>query len=315
MTFGQLRTFLAVVRAGSIHGAATALFVSEPSVSAGITALEKHLRLELFERHGRGIRLTQAGEAFARAAAEALGTLEQGVDAARHAADPGTGRLRLAAVTTAGEVIVPPALQAFGERHPRIEPVLEVGNRALVIERVAAREADLGIGGRPPPGSGLTGTRFLDNPLILVAAAAHPLTTLRTRIDAAALSDVTWLVREPGSGTRTTTEDYLREREISPRAMLTLGSNGAVRQAAVVGLGVTLISAHAVASDLRSGALAQVRAPGLPLRRAWFVLQNQRGALPPSAALFLAFLGSAAGRRVLPSTRGMTQGAASAVRS
>lgn len=301
MTLGQLRTFLAVVRAGSIHGAATTLFVSEPSVSAGVTALEKSLRVELFERHGRGIRLTRAGEEFARAAAEALGTLEQGLDAARHAAGSGTGRLRLVAVTTAGEVIVPPALQGFRRLHPSIEPVLEVGNRALVMERLTSRDADLGIGGRPPHGSGLVGTKFLENPLILVAAAGHPLTG-RARVDAETLSRETWLVREQGSGTRTTTEEFLTEGEITPRSMLTLGSNGAVRQAAVVGLGVTLLSAHAVAGELRSGVLARIKAPGLPLQRAWYALRPERGSIPPSAALFLAFLSSPAARKILPAS-------------
>lgn len=296
MTLGQLRTFLAVVRAGSVRAAAAALHVSEPSVSAAVGALERETGVALFEKDGRGIRLSAPGASFARYAAEALGLLAQGTEAAKAAARPGTGRLRLAAVTTAGEAIVPQLLQAFLARYPAIDAALEVGNRSLVVERLRAREADIGIGGRPD--RGLEGMEFLANELVVVAAAAHPLAG-RRRLDADDLAGVTWLLREPGSGTRATAEEYLAATGIEPVATLTMGSNGAVRQAAAIGLGVTLISAHAVEHDIAAGALTRLRAPGLPLRRAWFALFPDAERLPPPAGLFLQFLRSPGARRVL----------------
>ncbi|MBI3635799.1 MAG: LysR family transcriptional regulator, partial [Candidatus Rokubacteria bacterium] len=176
MTIGQLETFLAVARSGSVRGAAAVRLVSDASVSAAVAALERELGAPLMERHGRGIRLTRAGEEFARHAAQALGLIEQGRSAVRAASRPGHGRLRLVAVTTAGEYLIPPLLSAFRERHPGVEVLLEVGNRGAVFARLRTREADLGIGGRPPAGDELTGEAILPNDLVLVAAAGHPLT-------------------------------------------------------------------------------------------------------------------------------------------
>ena len=169
MTFGQLKTFLAVARTGSVRGAAAELVVTEPAVSAAVSALQRELGVELVARQGRGIVLTDAGETLARYAAELLGVRDQALRELH-----GTRTLRLAAVTTAGEYVVPPILKAFQGERPDVGVSLEVGNRARVFERLLRREADLAIGGSPPAGSGITGTPFLDYRLVVVAAADHP---------------------------------------------------------------------------------------------------------------------------------------------
>lgn len=296
MTLGRLRTFVAVARAGSIRGAAEALSVSEPSVSAAVATLERELGLELLEPSGRGIRLTAAGEELASRAAEALGLLEQGAEAARQAANAGAGRLRLAAVTTAGEHVVPTLLRAFRTAHPDIVPALEVGNRAFVIDRIATRAVDLGIGGKPPEGREITGIRFAGNNLVVVARADHPLARRRT-IRPRELAGETWLLREPGSGTRAAAEELLASAGVAPQAALTLGSNGAVVQAAAAGLGITLVSTDAVAAEIRAGTLARLAVAGTPLRRGWWALYHERGMLPRAARSFLTFLRSPAGRK------------------
>jgi DNA-binding transcriptional LysR family regulator len=297
MTFAQLRTFLAVVRHGSVSGAAAELYVTQPAVSASVAALERDVGVRLLVRDRRGVHATPSGEVLARFAAQCLGLLEQGRDSALAAAHPGRGRLRLAAVTTAGEYVVPPILKAFQERYPGVEPVLEVGNRALILERLLAREADLAVGGRPPAEGPLYGRGFLANDLVIVAAPDHPLAG-RSRIDPRRLND-TWLLREPGSGTRSTTEEFLGHHGIEPRRVLNLGSNGAVKQAAAVGLGVTLISAQAVALELAAEALVRLRVRGTPLRRRWFLLFQEGGFLPGPAQSFLRFASGAAAKRAV----------------
>lgn len=304
MTLGQLETFLAVARSGSVHAAAAARVVSDASVSAAVAALERELGTPLLERSGRGIRLTPAGEALARYAAQALGLLEQGRSAVRAAAQPGHGRLRLVAVTSAGETLIPPILQAFRVRHPGIEVLLEVGNRGMVLARLRAREADLGIGGRPPLGVDIAGEAVLPNHLVLVAAAGHPLTKLR-KADAAALAKEVWLLREEGSGTRASALELMAQLGIEPAQLLTLGSNGSVRQGAIVGLGITLLSAQTVGRELASGLVATIALPGLPLERPWFVLYPgppaERGAavLTAPARTFVEFLRSRGAKRAL----------------
>lgn len=297
MTLVQLRIFLAVVRQGSVKGAAAELLVTQPAVSAGVAALERDFGVALLVREGRGVRLTPAGEVLARYAATSLGLLEQGRDAATAAAHPGRGRLRLAAVTTAGEYVVPPLLKAFGTRYPDVEIFLEVGNRALVIERLLDRRADLGIGGRPPEDGRIQGAPFLRNRLVIVGSPDHE-RNVRRPVASGQLQDV-WLLREPGSGTAATTEEFLADHGIKPRAILRLGSNGAVKQAASMGMGITLISAHAVSLELSAGTLTRLRVRGTPIERRWFALHLEGDFLPGPAEAFLDFVQTATARRAV----------------
>lgn len=288
VTLGQLRTFLAVARAGSIRGAAAALVVTEPAVSAALSALSRELGVPLTARHGRGIRLTEAGEELTRYAARILGLADRAGRAVREAAER-PGHVRLAAVTTAGEYVLPPLLATFLGRHPGVQLSLEVGNRADAIERLLADEVDLAVGGRPPGDGEIEGFPFLENALVVVAGANHPLGR-RRGIDPAHLSRETWLLREQGSGTRDTALEFLAGGGMEPASTLNVGSNGAVKRAAALGLGITLISAAAVRAELASGELVRLRVRGTPLRRRWYVLYRRETALPRSARAFVDLL-------------------------
>lgn len=295
LTLGQLRTFLAVASTGSVRAAADQLVVTQPAVSSALAAVRKQVGVALVMRDGRGLRLTPAGEALAERARAALALLDEAVAAARGEADPDRGRLRLASVTTAGEHLAPPLLASFLADHPEVTVSLEVGNRRRVADLLAHHEVDLAIGGRPPPGAETLAMRA--NRLVVVGAPGHasasrPVrrkralarTVTKTELDAA-----TWLLREPGSGTRATAEALLEELGIAPR-ILTFGSNGAVLESVRIGLGITLISADAVAGDLAGGTLEQWEHPGLPLERPWHLLGRAGEPLAPTPDRFLAHL-------------------------
>ena len=292
MTLGQLRTFLAVVQAGSIRGAATALVVTEPSVSAAIAALSRELGVPLTERVGRGIRLTEAGRVVAQHATTMLGLADRAGRAAREAAGR-PGHVRISAVTTAGEYVLPPILAAFLRQQRDLQVTIEVGNRADVLAKLLNEQADLALGGRPPVGAAIEGEPFLDNPLVLVGPPDHPLRSRRS-FDPQLLSGETWLLREPGSGTRKATEELIAANGVEPGSIMNVGSNGAIKRAVELGLGVTMISQDAVGDELAAGQLALLRAHGTPLRRSWYVLYRKDAPLPGSARLFLAFLRSPA---------------------
>ncbi|MER3487260.1 MAG: LysR family transcriptional regulator [Chloroflexota bacterium] len=293
ITLTQLRAFVAVAQTESVHRAAQRLFLTQPSVSAAIAALARELGAPLLERSGRGIRLTEAGRAFAPYASEVLGLLEQGREAVKETARPELSRVRVAAVTTAGEYLMPALIRAYRERERDTEILLEIGNRKEVLEKVGSFHADIGIGGRPPS-EHIVGRPFLPNDLIVVGAEVPK-----------DLTQATWLLREEGSGTRAATESYLVEHGIVPREVLTLGSNGAVKQALTLGLGITLISEHAVLQELRRGELVRIPAPGTPLRRSWYALYARRVKLRPSARRFLAFLHSQEGKRAIEEAVGV----------
>ncbi len=260
MTESRLRTLVALAATGSVRGAASRLTVTESAVSASIGALARELGVPLVEPVGRGLRLTPSGTVYARYARRVLGLLDEGAAAAVQELDPERGRLRLAAVTTAGEHLLPALLAAFRRRHPRIALALEVAPSAQVWDLVSAHEADLVIAGRPP--SRVDARVVATKPNELVVAAAPSVAELFD------WATTPWLLREEGSATRTTVEAYLKAQDVAP-PQLVLGSNGAVVAGAVAELGCALVSRDAITDLLADGRLIEVATPGTPMRRPW----------------------------------------------
>jgi DNA-binding transcriptional LysR family regulator len=297
ITMTQLRSFLAVVETGSVTAAAEELYVTQPSVSAAVSALSKEVGADLTVRFGRSVEPSAAGKAFAPYAANVIGLLDQGGRAAREAAGVAERELRIAAVTTAAEHIVPQLVQEFSARHPELALTLDVGNRQRVFREVAGHRVDAAVGGRPPADGQLSGEPFLDNPILLITAPGDPLARRRS-VPVEELGTRPWLLREPGSGTRAMTEEFLARHELQPR-MLTMGSNGAIKQAARSGLGVSLQSRAATALELKNGLLGTIslREP-LPNRQ-WFVLWPSTGPLREPVRQFLEFVTSPAAKRLV----------------
>jgi LysR family transcriptional regulator, low CO2-responsive transcriptional regulator len=285
ITVTQLTTFLAVVRGGSVTAAADELVVTQPSVSSALSALARELDCELFERSGRGIRLTDAGTAFAPYAADMIGLLERGRRAAREAASVASRRLRIAAVTTAAESFVPQMMHDFSQVHPEVELTLDVGNRAHVIDGVLRHVADVAISGKPPGDPRLVAEPLAENRIACITAPDDPASSGEPQ-NGRDLGARVWLLREPGSGTRALNEQFLADRDLAPR-VLELGSNGAIKQAARAGLGVSLLSRAAVEAELASGWLGEIRLRDAPMTRPWYVL---RSAVGPSRAIVTELL-------------------------
>jgi DNA-binding transcriptional LysR family regulator len=297
ITLTQLVAFLAVVRRGSVTAAAEDLVVTQPSVSSAVAALERELGVKLTERDGRHVQPTAAGAAFAPYAADVLGLLERGGRVAAEAAQRGPALVRVSAVMTAGEHLVPPLIQAFGARHPHIEVTLHVGNRREVFARLFGHETDVVVSGRPPDDERLVGHVFAENELVLITAPGDPLAR-RSSVAIEELGGRPWLVREEGSGTRKLSEEYLAAHGLSPQ-LRTLGSNGAIKQAVRSGLGVALQSRAAVALELGLGMIAKVTPRGGLPRRHWHVVRSAVGPVRPEVEAFLAFLDSPPGRQAV----------------
>jgi DNA-binding transcriptional LysR family regulator len=166
VTLTQLSAFLTVVRRGSVTAAAEELFVTQPSVSAAIAALEREVGVKLAERDGRGLRPTDAGAAFAPYAAHVLGLLEQGERAAREAAEGGQASLRISAVTAAGDHVVPQLIRVFRDAHPELDLSLHIGNRSEVFSGLLDHRSDVAITGRVPDDERLVGERQLGQRLL-----------------------------------------------------------------------------------------------------------------------------------------------------
>ncbi|HEU0317963.1 MAG TPA: LysR family transcriptional regulator [Solirubrobacteraceae bacterium] len=288
VTLSLLRTFVTVVRTGSVTRASQELVVTQSSVSGALAALSKEMGERLVERDGRGLRPTAAGAAFLPHAERILATLEDGTAAVREAADPSHRRLRLAATTTAGEFLVPPVWNAFHQRHPEVDLTLEVGNRASLIHALDRHQADVGIGGRPLDPR-LRGLRFLENEFVLITAPDDP-RVRRGPVTVEELLAGTWLIREAGSGTAEVTSEFFASRGLTRPKTLTIGSNGAIKRCVAMGLGVALQPRLAVERELDDGSLARLGVVGSTPTRGWYALSATDAPRRSAAESFLAFI-------------------------
>lgn len=282
LSLNQLKAFLEVAASGSVREAAENLVISQPAVSAALAALQRDVGAALVVRSGRGLVLTEAGVQLALYGRRAFALLAEGTSRARESAIATRGRLRIAAVTTAAEYLAPDLLRRFREHEPQIEVELEVGNHSRVWDRLGHWEVDVVLAGRPPRNA----------PFHSVATRAHELVVIapaQPNVEAAALAQRLWLVREAGSGTRAATEELFSLLSIDP-PRLTIGSNGAIQACVRAGLGISLASRDAVDSELSGGTLRAVATALTPLAREWHLVTSTDRAVPESAARFLSFV-------------------------
>ena len=288
-TFRQLAAFSALARLGSVARVAAELHLTPPAVSIQLKLLEEAAGAPLLEREGRGVRLTPAGQLMAQYAGRILDLWREAGDEMATQRGVFSGTLRVGAVTTA-EYLLPPLLVTFASAHPHVKVKLRVGNRDEIVRMLASQEIDLAIMGRPPAELKTTSAAFAKHPMAFLAAPAHPLMKARRKVTLADLNDANLLVRERGSGTRTTLERLYKEAGLPLRIGSELSSNEAIKQMCAAGFGVAFLSLHTCALELDAGMLAIVPMAGNPLQREWFVMQLAARRLPQAASAFAQFL-------------------------
>ena len=269
----QLRSFEAVVRLGGVGRAARALHLAQPTVSTQLKELAAALGLALFEPRGRGLVPTPVGQRLAEAV-RAMGTSwQQFEDDAAALQGLTRGRLCIAAVTTT-EYFLPDLLGPFARLYPGIQIELAVENRDAVVARLERGDDELAVMMRPPAHLALARWPFLENPLVLIAPRAHPFAG-RRRLKLADLVGEPLLAREAGSGTRAAAEEAFAEIGVAWPPRMVLGSNEAIKHAVRAGLGLAVLSRHALAEDPASEGLAVLAVTGFPLRRQWYLVWRQ----------------------------------------
>jgi len=285
----RLDVFCAVAQHRSFTRAAEALHLTQPAVSRHVQQLERQLGVGVFRRAGGLVVLTEAGQEVLSAAQRIAGVLEEMRDALDAYKGLKRGNVRLIATTTAGEYLLPPVVAAFQRANPGIRVALRVTNRATVLKALADGEADLAVMGRPPPRAGWTGRPILPNELVAIAPPDHPHAT-GPRLRAAALASETFLLREAGSGTRVAVQAFLEGAGVPLDGTVELGSDNAIKQAVMAGLGVSILSRQAIELELSVGRLVVLPVAGLPLRRQWYVVSSTRTHRPSAVTAFQRFL-------------------------
>lgn len=300
-TLQQLRLFEAVARLGSVTRAAGEVHLSQPAVSIQVKRLEAQVGMPLLESVGRTLRPTPAGQEVLAAGRDILGRLE-GLEAALDGLRGDVaGPLKVAAVTTA-KYFMPHLMGAFVKRHPKVRPVLAVINRANLLERLAGHQDDLFITGRVPEALPVAADPFLDNVIVPVARPDHRLAG-RSAVPMAELAEERMLKRELGSGTRSAVERAFEAEGLRPLPFMELGSDEAIKQAVMAGLGIACLSTHCIAAEQAAGRLVALKVSGFPLVRQWFAVRRAGRPLSGAAAAFLEFM-RAEGSTVIPTLEG-----------
>jgi DNA-binding transcriptional LysR family regulator len=289
LTLRQFRVFEAVARHLSFSKAAAELHLSQPAVSMQVRGIEAILGLPLTEQLGKKIYLTEAGREVLHASRSITARLDdlqanlmqlRGID---------SGRLNLA-VTTTVSAVATDILARFRGQHPGVSIHLDVSNRESVLGLLAANRIDLAIMGQVPDGLDLEATRFMDNPLVVIAPPDHPLARKKKKVSIRDLASEPFLVREAGSGTRGAMERFFADKGQELRTSMEMSSNEAIKQAVQAGLGLGILSLQTLELELALKRLVVLDVEGFPIMRHWYVVHRIDKRLSPATQAFKEFV-------------------------
>ncbi|MEB3120130.1 MAG: LysR family transcriptional regulator [Snowella sp.] len=287
-TLHQLQIFEAIAQHGSFTRAAEELFLTQPTVSQQMKQLTKAIGVPLYEQIGKRIYLTDAGKAVldvGRDISQRFNDLEMTLADIKGLKQ---GNLKLAAITTA-KYFVPRILGTFRQRYPGINISLQIANRQQILDRLANNLDDLYFIGQPPDDLEINLRHFLDNPLVVIAPRNHPLAQEKL-ISLERLIEEPLIMRESGSGTRMAVESFFAENRLKMRVEMEIGSNEAIKQAIVGGLGLSILSRHSLALEGSQGPLVVLDVEGFPIQKHWYVIYPRNKQLSIVAQTFLDYL-------------------------
>lgn len=290
----KLEAFCRVYEQRSFSRAGEALFLSQPTVSAHVQALEKEAGVKLLDRMGRTVLPTPAGVVLYRHAVKAFAELETAQNEISRLMGDIAGELALGASTIPASFLLPDIVVAFVDKYPQVSLKLVVGDSSRTIRGVLEGRLMLGVVGAAEKHADLEFTPIVDDELVLVAAPPLNFIAKRKKVYAVEeIADWPWIMREEGSGTRKTFEEGLAEAGCKARALnvaLDVDSTQAALQYALAGLGVTVTSGLVARKYLERGELVGLRVAGLSLERKFYVVHNLRRDLFPATVEFASFI-------------------------
>jgi DNA-binding transcriptional LysR family regulator len=295
----HLETFATAAERNSFTAAAQALGLTQAAVSQRVQALEQALGVPLFSRQGGRVLLTEAGRRLYPYAQRILALHREARQEVTGRQAPLVGELSLAASSVPGEHLLPALLSAFRQKHPHVRVRATVADSQAVLSQVEQGQAHLGLVGKRGASPHLEYRCFACDTLVLVLPSGHPWGR-RQRVSLEQLGQQALILREAGSGSRWCLEQALAQagkslRDI--RVALELGSNEAIKEAVLQGLGLAVLSTRTVEKELQAGHFHALRVTGLPLLREMFVVWDRRRVLPIPARLFLDLLEPCPGTR------------------
>ena len=291
LNFHQLFIFPMVANHLSFSRAAEALEITQPAVSIQVQELERFLGVTLFHRRPRGLRVTEAGDAVLAYSQQIFALSTQLLETVQEMEDLQSGHLVLGASSTPGEYVLPLVVGRFRKIYPGIHVELVIGNTRTIIQRILDREMDLGMVGEHVEeySNELEMVDYQEDEIVLVAEPNHPAAN-SGRLTPEQVVDLGLVAREEGSATRRAAENHFHKLGVVPKIAIELGSNQAVKQAAIAGGGIGIISRLGITAELKAGMLTVLDVAGWDCRRPLTLIQPKDRYLSPSQRAFREFL-------------------------
>lgn len=284
ITFRQLRLFMALAETGSVSAAARMVHVTQPTASMGLKEISDAIGVPLYEVVARKVHLTQMGHELAktaRAISSEWDAFEQHVDGVKGLT---RGKLKVAVVSTA-KYFIPRILGTFCAKYPQIDISLEILNRDGVVKRLEENLDDLYIMSQPPLHMDIEDEVFMPNPLLLVAPKDHAFAKQKN-IDISSLKNEQYIFREKGSGTRMAVDTHFKRLKYKPNVRLELGSNEAIKQAVIGGLGIAVLSKYSLGDKSDQDEVAILKCKEFPIKSSWHLVSPKGKKLSPIATIF-----------------------------
>ncbi len=292
MDLRALEVFCKIIELRSFSRAAEAVLLTQPTVSGHIKALEAELELRLFDRAGKTVTPTRAGEILYGYARRILALREEARQAINEHKGGLTGHLALGGSTIPGAYILPSLAAGFKREHPEVTISLHISGSRDIVRGVIDGTCEVGMVGARFEEARVHYEPFAQDELVLVVPAAHPWAS-RSTVRLSELAGQPFIMRERGSGTRKVMEEALADHAVDPgclRVVLEVTGNEAVRQALKAGAGISVISRRAIEDEIRHKMVAALRIHGVKLVRDFFLVTHKSRTRSPLAKAFLSFL-------------------------
>ncbi|MGE3540609.1 MAG: selenium metabolism-associated LysR family transcriptional regulator [Candidatus Tectimicrobiota bacterium] len=288
----QVEVFYYVAKFRSFSKAAEALLLTQPTISGHIKTLEESLALVLFDRLGREVTLTQAGEVLYTYAKRLLAVKTSALQALQELQGGVSGELLIGGSSIPGQYVLPSILGHFKRQYPDITAVLSITDTMDIIERIVRGDLELGMVGACVPHAQVVYEAFVDDELVLAVASDHPWARQKA-VSLPELATQPFIHRERGSGSRLVTEHILKQHGFEPAALHTvaeMGSTEAIKQGIKAGIGISILSRIALTDELRAGSVQTVAIEGVALLRHFYLIRHRGRTLSPLCQTFERFV-------------------------
>jgi DNA-binding transcriptional LysR family regulator len=266
----QLRIYVAAAKHLNFTRAAEEVHISAPAVSMQIKEIESSVNAALFIKEGRKLKLTSSGEYFLNNARHILLTLKETEKVLAQLKGDQIEIIKVGIISTA-QYFLPQVLKHFRGKYSQYKLILEVRNRKQLIELLREGEIDIAIMGLVPKELDTKIYTFANHPHVFIASYNHPLAQ-KKMISPEALNNYDLITRETGSGTRAHMETYIQDHAIEPNIIMEMSSNESIKQAVIAELGISFVSQHTIADELKNGQLKILNIKDTPINRKWHVV-------------------------------------------